>query len=271
MRATGKSLRYIAAELGISISTASLWTRGVPRPHRPAGTERVSSQAAIAELPTQTRQCRRCHRELPSSAFARYRDRHQWWCRSCFADYQAARRQLNAAQLDARRQRAHEQALSHLRNHPCSDCGLTDVVVLEFDHVRGQKRREVSVLVNRAASVAVLAEEMAKCDVVCVNCHRLRTLRRAGGIQRRLLKHEIRGRAALEERLALGCIDCGESDQRILDLDHRGPKRGRVPQMIREGYSLEVIRSELDGCDVRCGNCHRRRTARERRFYRAAT
>ncbi|MCW8141499.1 MAG: hypothetical protein KIT58_21560 [Planctomycetota bacterium] len=66
---------------------------------------------------------------------------------------------------------------SHLAAHPCVDCGEADPVVLDFDHVRGEKASEVSGLVRRRLSLDVVAAEIAKCDVRCGNCHRRKTAR----------------------------------------------------------------------------------------------
>ena len=66
-----------------------------------------------------------------------------------------------------------------LRGHPCTDCGETDPVVLEFDHVRGTKRFEISRGITDRSFESLMLE-MAKCEVVCANCHRRRTAQRAG-------------------------------------------------------------------------------------------
>lgn len=67
--------------------------------------------------------------------------------------------------------------LAYLRGKACVDCGNTNVVVFEFDHVRGEKRADISKLL-KLRSWAPVAREMAKCDIVCANCHRIRTARR---------------------------------------------------------------------------------------------
>lgn len=60
------------------------------------------------------------------------------------------------------------------------------------------------------------------------------------------------------------CIDCGERDIEVLDFDHvRGIKKENIAYMIRK-YSLEMLKDEIGKCEVRCANCHRRKTARER-------
>jgi hypothetical protein len=56
---------------------------------------------------------------------------------------------------------------------PCKDCGcFYPAGVMEYDHVRGQKFKEISVMRNY--SWARILEEIKKCDLVCANCHRLR-------------------------------------------------------------------------------------------------
>ena len=63
---------------------------------------------------------------------------------------------------------------------PCSDCGSKHPwYVMEFDHVDRQLGdSSVSTLVGHA-SIERLDEEIRKCDLVCANCHRVRTFTRA--------------------------------------------------------------------------------------------
>lgn len=75
----------------------------------------------------------------------------------------------------ARMQRA-RKAITRYKARPCKDCyGVFDPVCMDFDHVpeRGTKIFEVSKGSDR--SLRAVATEIAKCDVVCANCHRLRT------------------------------------------------------------------------------------------------
>ena len=67
------------------------------------------------------------------------------------------------------------------------------------------------------------------------------------------------------------CVDCGEADLVVLDFDHRDPtaKINTVSQMVRNGVSLDLLRREIAKCDVRCANCHRRRTAKQQNWYKA--
>jgi hypothetical protein len=70
--------------------------------------------------------------------------------------------------------------LGYLYQHPCVDCGETDPVVLEFDHVRGEKIRPISHMVSTQAPLATLVQEIGKCEVRCANCHRRKTFKQLG-------------------------------------------------------------------------------------------
>jgi hypothetical protein len=60
------------------------------------------------------------------------------------------------------------------------------------------------------------------------------------------------------------CVDCGENDPVLLDFDHRDPssKRSEVARLASTKSWPQVL-AEIEKCDVRCANCHRRRTARQ--------
>lgn len=56
------------------------------------------------------------------------------------------------------------------------------------------------------------------------------------------------------------CIDCGEKDPVVLEFDHRENKVENIAVMVHEN-SLAKLKTEIAKCDVRCANCHRRKTA----------
>jgi hypothetical protein len=59
------------------------------------------------------------------------------------------------------------------------------------------------------------------------------------------------------------CKDCGEKDQVVLEFDHKNPeeKSDSIAKMIANNRPLAIILIEVAKCDIRCANCHRRRTA----------
>ncbi len=63
----------------------------------------------------------------------------------------------------------------YLVKHPCVDCHNNNIVVLDFDHVRGTKRYNVSAMLRTGHSWKGILKEIDKCDVRCANCHRIKT------------------------------------------------------------------------------------------------
>lgn len=64
------------------------------------------------------------------------------------------------------------------------------------------------------------------------------------------------------------CIDCGESDPIVLEFDHRSNKKMNIATMVATAYSIATIQKEVAKCDVRCANCHRRKTAKDFGWYK---
>jgi hypothetical protein len=57
------------------------------------------------------------------------------------------------------------------------------------------------------------------------------------------------------------CVDCGEKDPIVLEFDHiRGRKIEGIAVMLQQRRPWERIEKEIQKCDVRCANCHKRRT-----------
>ena len=60
----------------------------------------------------------------------------------------------------------------------CIDCGENNPLVLDFDHVKGDKILAISDMSNKAYCIDKISEEMEKCEVRCANCHRIITEKR---------------------------------------------------------------------------------------------
>lgn len=93
--------------------------------------------------------------------------------RAWYAALPPERKRMIVERNERRRQANMYLIYAYLSVHPCIDCGETDVRVLEFDHVRGVKRGQVGSMA--AVSRRAVIDEIAKCDVVCANCHKRRT------------------------------------------------------------------------------------------------
>ena len=111
------------------------------------------------------------------------------YCRPCRAIYKRAHYAANKARYMANAhawsrglaRRRVSWLLEYFTTHPCVDCGETDTAVLEFDHLR-DKHFDIAAGLLYKNWDEVLAE-IAKCEVVCANCHRRRTALRGGFIR----------------------------------------------------------------------------------------
>jgi len=71
-----------------------------------------------------------------------------------------------------------------LKNRPCADCGGTfDPICMDFDHRPGAVKTGgadggISFMVRQGYSPQEIVDEIRGCDLVCANCHRLRTKHR---------------------------------------------------------------------------------------------
>lgn len=274
LRGEGLSLNAIARQLRVAKSSVSVWVRDVPVPVAPAPPGPVPAPSRGS------RRCSKCAEVKPLEAFNRSGDGWQWYCRECFRGYFRKRGQLHRDQsgtAGARRRRAaRAHILDVLRRTSCTDCGETDAVVLEFDHLHS-KSADVTRMVDDGRSPAELDREIAKCEVVCVNCHRRRTCVRAN--HRRGFvpwwsapaptpAPIARNVAVAYNTLERGCVDCGFDELPALDFDHVGPKTANVMKLAWDGVGLDLLRAEIARCEVRCGNCHRRVTASRGGHYR---
>ena len=248
-----------------------------------------------------TKWCHACQRTLDIGCFSfKYQDRgvRQSCCRECAR--QASRKYylLDRAKHIARvalnksryRARNRDFVRAILAQSSCTDCGMTDFAVLEFDH-RADVRKvgNVSGLVSRAVSRRSMEAEIAKCDIVCANCHRRRTATRASWAKlgghapielpvlpkrghpeyeriksvRSSIARRLRNRAYLLEYLREHpCALCGEPDPVVLDFDHLRDKVGHVTFIANASGKANVI-ADMSKCRVLCANCHRRHTAQQ--------
>jgi hypothetical protein len=144
----------------------------------------------------ETKICTKCGPPAqPIENFAirnRARGTRQAMCKNCQNEYVRKHYQMYRAKyIQKARLRNREQTringaflIEYLSCRPCVDCGETDIVVLEFDHLR-DKVADVSALSREGYSLEKVKREIDKCEVVCANCHRRRTAKRAGSYRLR--------------------------------------------------------------------------------------
>jgi hypothetical protein len=81
----------------------------------------------------------------------------------------------------AKKQAEKREHVMKLKEQPCMDCGQCyHFAAMDFDH-RGEDEKKGSItdmMRNMRVTLKRLVEEIAKCDLVCANCHRVRTYNR---------------------------------------------------------------------------------------------
>ena len=100
--------------------------------------------------------CKSCRAVERSEYYKRHKERelaYKW------------ERQVN------KREEARRYVFDYLRRRQCVDCGESDPMVLTFDHINGNKKMNISQMVNQGYSLEALQREIDKCVVRCANCH----------------------------------------------------------------------------------------------------
>lgn len=136
--------------------------------------------------------CPTCGVEKPLTDFPwKYKSKgqRQYQCRVCMRAYVRDHYLRNidyyVEKSRKRRQRywkaTYPKVFEYLKDHPCVDCGESNPIVLEFDHVdRASKVAAVSEMIRLQRPWQAILDEIAKCDVRCANCHRRRTAAQEG-------------------------------------------------------------------------------------------
>jgi protein-arginine kinase activator protein McsA len=110
------------------------------------------------------------------------KDGRHSWCKLCRKKYDKIFYQINKPRITLRNRqwdfRIREKIKNYLTIHPCVDCGIKDIRVLEFDHVTGIKLFNISSAVGAGCSWKKIKNEISKCEVRCANCHRIKTVDR---------------------------------------------------------------------------------------------
>ena len=161
-----------------------------------AGSNPVGPSDRAGSTPVKnTKCCQRCGEDVPVAEFSfknkRLGSRHPV-CKRCHSAYARNHYKNNApkykesASRSRPRQTARNKTWVHAQKagRACLDCGGSfPAVCMDFDHIEGSAKVDSisRMMSTTVVSLKRLAEEVAKCDLVCSNCHRIRTYRRLHG------------------------------------------------------------------------------------------
>ena len=134
------------------------------------------------------KRCGSCGVEKSLDDFHRRGAIRQSICRACRREYDAAYHRRTRTKRVEQKRRYHETLViwyRRLKDAPCSDCGRRfHHAAMSWDHREpASKAFDVSSMVSRTHSRRQILDEIAKCDLVCANCHAVRTFRRRGVAQ----------------------------------------------------------------------------------------
>lgn len=129
------------------------------------------------------KRCSRCEEEKPSESFHKSKtnkDGLQYVCKACALEYNRLPR---IKEYNKRYREEHPCSgrayIDQLKSRPCMDCGNEfPPYVMDFDH-RDPSTKSCTLASMHRAPIEAIKIEAAKCDVVCSNCHRIRTWGRA--------------------------------------------------------------------------------------------
>lgn len=127
--------------------------------------------------------CGKCKLEKDFSEFhknAAKPDGLQSNCKACkneqYQGYYSENKERYAKNSRTHRRRMREKIRSY-KDKPCTDCGVQyPYYVMQFDHLDGDDK--LGAIGRMSWSYVKLEQEVAKCDVVCANCHAVRTWQR---------------------------------------------------------------------------------------------
>lgn len=103
--------------------------------------------------------CRECQKEYEKTYWHSRKDRHPKWHKK------KQERKWNYTRF----------LIEYLLKNPCVDCGESDPLVLQFDHIRGEKKFNISEAVGESFSLERIKAEIEKCEIRCANCHTIKT------------------------------------------------------------------------------------------------
>ena len=127
--------------------------------------------------------CNRCKQDKPLLDFNKKRDGLQSLCKDCSRkaskEYYEKNKETHKAFVTKRRisnKKIIDKYIRELKeSKPCLDCNVKyPYYVMDFDHQR-DKIKAISKMVSSSCSLETIKKEIEKCEIICSNCHRIRT------------------------------------------------------------------------------------------------
>lgn len=161
--------------------------------------------------------------------------------------------------------------INKLKDKPCLDCGkVLPPQAMEFDHIEDKKYTIANV--KQSLSKNNILKEIEKCELVCSNCHRIRTLSRRNKSNKTLNSLSILKFDIIERIKEQPCKNCNTKYPKYcLEFDHRDPKDKLFQISIGakdNSITEDVLISEINKCDLLCICCHRLKTFINKDFNR---
>lgn len=131
--------------------------------------------------------CKGCQTSKAVGEFWTKHGKPQARCKECQRLYHKQHYQDNSKDYKDRAKKRNQEVVESIRkfiqeqkDKPCQDCGIKyPYYVMDFDHRPGMKKIfNLAQMARIKPSLDVVIKEVEKCDVVCSNCHRIRTYNR---------------------------------------------------------------------------------------------
>jgi hypothetical protein len=138
----------------------------------------------------------------------------------------------------------------------CGHCGMQDYRCLDFHH-RDVNSKEFGITYAVKAGYAEdrIIKEIAKCDVLCANCHTKEHHNEKQIWCRQNITNNVSWLRDFKKKLK--CCDCGINDYIVLAFHHISEKISTISKMVYGGCSVSKLLDEIAKCEILCCNCHR--------------
>ena len=226
--------------------------------------------------------CTSCNQIFKINEFRRKKD---YYCKECFKkfhrnkEYSKNKYWNNIKEAKKERKKWRDdhrkkviELIEFVKNNPCVDCGKQfEPHLMDFHH-REPNKKEFKIAEANESQLNKIQEEINKCDLLCVMCHRERHENNEVKYERKsknkytIKAHRYRDnkRIIIKNAKCVPCASCGvQYPYYQMDFHHKNDKKFNLSQSIKVA-SIKKIKSEIEKCDVLCCICHRNYHTQER-------